>query len=622
MRFFTLLLDPEDRGLSDETRRAYEAMPRRRGMQFGWQSFDRAAVLIAWNDPNGDPLVARNGGWIAAGTVRLDNREEVKLWLTAELGKETDLELVLRVVKRYGTAKIRDLLGDFAFVVWHGLTRSYTAVTDAFAVKKLYYAELTGHTAFASRAESLALDDRYDPQYFAELVAGCVPSPSITPYIGVMQLSPGTLSTGDPNRRATSTYWSPNEFETDPSWARKERDAALTCRHLLAGSVRQRLGARGTTWAQLSGGLDSSSIVSVAQWMATQGLISEGLAGTVTYVDRRGTDSDERLYSDAVVEKWGVRNEQIIDPPLWLEDGEDPPRTDRPRDALALYPRERRLLEIVRGAKGGVLLTGFAGDELFSGTMFFFADWLIRGIIGKTLREMVQRATRGRASVWELAFTNVLLPLLPGAARRRLISGNGGVVSWLTPDSVRRYQLGQRTISAEGYGGRLGRKYHHALVTDITAISRRLDAGFLGDHLDVRYPYLSRPLVEFALSLPPELCARPHARKWVLREAMRGILPELVRTRIGKGGVSALLGWSLVAQAPLLESLTRQPMLGALGVIDPTKLSAAFHAAPLRAHRADYLHMLVQSTLIFEAWLQLRSGRWPLRSALPQGVSS
>jgi asparagine synthase (glutamine-hydrolysing) len=149
-----------------------------------------------------------------------------------------------------------------------------------------------------------------------------------------------------------------------------------------------------------------------------------------------------------------------------------------------------------------------------------------------------------------------------------------------------------------------------------------LQGGLLGDRLELRYPFLYRPLVEFAMSLPPELCVQPQARKWVLRQAMRGILPEVVRTRIGKGGVMSLLGWSLSAQAPLLEPLLHDPILAELGIIDASRFRSAFHDASHRPDRGDHLQTSVQATLLLEAWLQLRAGRWPPQCRLTDAVSA
>jgi asparagine synthase (glutamine-hydrolysing) len=135
--------------------------------------------------------------------------------------------------------------------------------------------------------------------------------------------------------------------------------------------------------------------------------------------------------------------------------------------------------------------------------------------------------------------------------------------------------------------------------------------GIVADILDVRHPLLYRPLVEFALRLPPELRARPYAHRWVLREALRGILPEKVRQRVGKPGTGDVLAWSLATHRAQLAGLLREPMLAELGLVDAAKLRAAFDVAPFRTLNGEDVHSTVHSTLTVEAWLQIRSGRWP-----------
>jgi asparagine synthase (glutamine-hydrolysing) len=375
--------------------------------------------------------------------------------------------------------------------------------------------------------------------------------------------------------------------------------------------VRLRLSGYEDTWSQLSGGLDSSSVVSIAQWLAERGSIPRGLAGTATYVDRRGTAADEREFSDVVAAHWRLRNETIIDPPLWYDERHDLPVVDEPRIDFMLYPREQQLCDLVCASGGRVLLTGQGSDEFLSGNMFFFADWLARGHVGAAVREMVRRAATGRVSFWDLAYRNAITPLLPAPLRRSLGPEVTRVPPWMHPAMVRRFGLRDRAIEMTLYAGTVGDKYRHAVVQSLATVNRTIGYVVLEDRLAVSHPFLYRPLVEFALTLPPELIVRPYARKWVLREAMRGIVPDLVRTRIGKGSASERYAWSLTAQRQLLEPLVREPMLADLGIVSPAGLRIAFDEAPHQPGRKGDPHSALQGVLAIEAWLQMRAGRWP-----------
>ena len=617
MRFFTLLLDPNDRGIPDEVRRSYEAMPCRRGLEFAWQSFDHAAVLTAWDDPYGAPLMTKHHSHIAVGMVRLDNRGDLELWAECNGEEFTDLGLVLRVVALHGTKYIPQILGDFGFVVWDSANRTAVAACDAFAVQRLYHAKRNGLIVLACRAEPLALEDRYNVEHLVRLVSLTDPAPGLSVYAGVQQVPAGSIAVVARDSLVIHPYWQAAHFERGPLSESSESEAIETCRELLTKSIRARLEPAGQTWAQLSGGLDSSTVVSLVQWLASRGEISDGLAGTVTFVDREGTGTDERHYSDAVASRWNVRNETIVEPPTWYDERYAPQYTDQPAFDLHVYPRDRRQCELVRTAGGRVLLTGCGGDELFTGSMLLFADWLVQGRIWQALREMVRRSAIGRVSFWELAYKNALLPLLPGLLQRRLVydADEAPAQPWLMQASLRKHALVIRSAAVPEYAGPLGNKYRHAIVTRAATLPNVVPHSTTADHLEVRHPFLYRPLVEFAMRLRPELRARPHAHRWVLREAMRGILPEVVRTRVGKTETADALVHSLTNERARLATLLERPILAELGIVDPRSLRAAFDATAYATSRREWMHATVMSTLAVEAWLQMRSGRWPRAGA-------
>jgi asparagine synthase (glutamine-hydrolysing) len=611
MNFVTCVLDPGNRGLKEADRHAYQSLAYRRGLAFKWQSFGRATVLTAWDDDEAS-LVATYQKCVAAGVVRLDNRRDLKRWASCDDDEQlTDLEIVLRVVARHGSRYIPQFLGDFAFVVWDDAAGTAVAASDALAVKKLYYTERGGLTAFASRAEALADGEQYDVRYLLDLLTLDDPSNRRTVYAAVRPIPAASIATLVGTALRVDRYWDVTAFAMESQGTQSEAEAVQTCRDLLVASLRLRLGCNGDTWAQLSGGLDSSTVVSVVQWLAERGVIPQGLAGTVTYVDCQADWTDERVYSDAVVTRWHVHNATVVDAPTWYEDGYVQPLPDQPRFDLPFSPRNRRLTSIVRNAGGKVLLTGWGGDELFMGSMVFFADWMVKGRVWPAIRELGRRAAIGRVSFWELAFKNAAMPLLPPALLHRMLQNECPIQPWINQATLRRYGVVQRAPIAAEYAGRVGHKYSHAIATRVRKLANMWNRDGLADRLDVRHPFLYRPLIEFALRLPPELRARPHAHRWIVREAMRGILPETIRTRVGKPETSAVLARCLSADRAALAQLLQDPILAQLGIVDRTQLRTAFDLALQQNGREQYAHPEIISALAVEAWLQMRSGRWP-----------
>ena len=546
------------------------------------------------------------------GVARIDNRAEMfELLGDADPGLG-DLALAAEVALRRGTSGVARLLGDFAFVVWEADTRTLIAARDTFGVKQLYYASPSpGVVTFSSRAELLAHGDDFNIEYLAAWVSYCGVRPGQTAFRGVAALPAASVIRWKDGVPVIAGYW--NAFDTQASGRPlgSEAEQCETFRALLLESVLRRLPFQSPAWSYLSGGLDSSSVVSCVQLMAEQGN-GRGLAGTITFIDPIGSAADERVYSDAVVNRYGLRNVTI---PHQLDRSGligDPPRYDQPGyAAYSVAVRDQCVAATLQHSQASVLLTGMGGDNLVLGTMFFFADWLARGQVWRALREMAHRSAIGRVSLWELAFQNAILPLLHPAIRQRLMTRPEATIpSWIEPRVVRQYDLSAHTGTQDVYGAQPGHAFAHAQAAMVHGIPSILDDGLAGDVVDFRHPYLHRPLVEMALRLGPEMCVRPHAHKWILREAMRGILPEFVRTRVGKGSGNGLNAWSLAHEQTLAGTLLRQSVLADLGLINLSRVRAAMKSTSRGGQHEGAVSARVQATLDVELWLQLRTGRW------------
>jgi asparagine synthase (glutamine-hydrolysing) len=355
----------------------------------------------------------------------------------------------------------------------------------------------------------------------------------------------------------------------------------------------------------LSGGLDSSSIVSIAQRLAGQGVAAGGLGGTVTLVDTRG-DGDEREYARAVLDRYRVRNETLVDFEPMQIDGVAPPLTDSPAPQYPFYARDRRIARVVQEAGGRVLLSGYGSDHYLAGNLYCFADRVRSGHALEALRELAHWAALGRVSFWRLAADHVVFPLAPVPLQRWLLPSDQRPPSWISPTFSRRFDLKERLPALRMLRADHRGNYASAIAAAINDFGMSADRNYLSQLIEVRYPFLYRPLVELALSLPPAERTRPFARKWVLRQAMRGILPESVRQRSSKGGIGGRIDeWLLHAQSAV-DTLLHDSLLAQLGCVEPSRLQAAIRgpeATP--ATRATVMRFVS-----LELWLRVRSGQW------------
>jgi asparagine synthase (glutamine-hydrolysing) len=539
---------------------------------------------------------------ILVGNARLDD----------SVDGADDLGRIAAVVGQGGADAVRGLIGDFAFVYWDIQGRRAVAARDAFGVRALYRREFGDVVAFSSSASALLDREEYDPEYAAEFLLNGYEPTDRTPFLDVRTVPAGSLATLVDGLLRVRPYWSVAEFQPAedgaPEYA-NTLEVVAEWRALFERAVKVRLGGDRPVWSMLSGGVDSSAIVSVAGALARRGDVGQGLGGTVSIVD---SYDDEGPHQRAVVEAYGLRNETIVDDWLWREDGIGARVTDEPHPLFGFYARNRRLCDTVRNAGANVLLSGTGPDHYLAGNLSFFADMVARGQLGTAVRELGRWAVLANQSFWRFAGEHAIEPLLPLAVRR-MFAPPARPPAWFQPTFARQRNLRERTIWLRSNRVSKGRMYAGYIEFVMGHIPPSIDRGEFEDGIEIRYPFLDRPLVEFSLRLPPGLRTRPHARKWVQREAVKGVLPESVRTRRSKGGIVGSTRSSLMRQDRVITDLLRDPIVEQLGYVDPGQLRAAVDRA---VGGDDLLLFEVVRALSFETWLRARTGRWHSRGAV------
>lgn len=540
------------------------------------------------------PPVARLRQWAAVGDVRLDDRKAVAAVAGIAAENASDLELVLAALDARGDAAVDALSGDFAFAAWDARGQKLIAARDPFGVRPLFLSYRGDLLLLSSRLSAFAEEGDYDLEYIAQFLAGGRTDGERTIWRNARSLRPGSVLVQRGTVGSVRRYWRPEELV--PAARGDEAELTRRFRELFREGVKARVGDA-DTWAQLSGGLDSSSVVATVETLRAAGELPRGLSGTVTIVDSLG-DGDERPYSDEIVARFGVRNECVHDFWAWQDDGSGPPATDEPRPVFPFFERDRRLADIVRSAGGRVLLSGFGSDHLLCGNLGYIADLAAHGRVGAAMGEAARWALAHRQSFWTTARHTVLLPLLPGRGPAPV---PGALAPWLADSFARAHMPGG------GVRARPGRLFQAQVVSDLAHLPFWMDREPFNDELEMRYPFLHRPLVEFALALPVSMRIRPEGRKWILREAMRDVLPERIRTRGGKGGMDARILWSLARERARIDSLLRDPLLAELGCVEPARLRHA-----VREAEAGVVTNLVtlMLALSLETWLAVQAGRW------------
>lgn len=559
------------------------------------------------------PLIGRRHGMVAIGNVRLDNREEVRSW-TAKTGHDdSDLELLLEAYHQQGARCIPAILGDFAFVIYDLRTRTLIAGRDAFGVRTLFIGKRVREVVLSSHLEPVHDREDLDEEFVADFLLCGDPGPERTIWADSCAVTQGSVLSVRDGQISRERFWTPFSYSPEEG---PEREQVEHFQQLFREAVRSRTESNSHAWAELSGGLDSSSVVVMAETLATSGEVPEGLAGTVSIVDELG-DGNERRYSDLVVNRFGLRNEVIANPWPWQDDGMPPPRTDEPRTHYAYFCRDRLECEIVRRAGSRVLLSGLGADHYLYGNRWFIADSLAHGAPVRALSQLATWAVAERQSFWTALARDVALPFLPRVLQRRYSPNSDRVPPWIEATFARRVRMASRLRSARTIDTRPGNRFATQIRSDLQELTRWLPRGSFEDGMELRYPFLYRPLVEAGLRLPVSMLVRPLAPKWVLRQAMRRLLPEEIRNRQGKGGIDSRIVWALSRERDRIDELLHASVLAQAGVIRLGLLRDAID----RARLGDTVYVVkLLAVLSLEAWLFVRSGRWNVRNHEPHTV--
>jgi asparagine synthase (glutamine-hydrolysing) len=564
------------------------------------------------------PVSNRDGSLHLVYNGEVYNFRELRRELEAEgAAFETacDTEVVLVAYERWGARCFERLNGMWALAFLDERPPEGPELVlsrDHLGIKPMYYAEAAGRLLFASEIKALLacedLTPAVDEQRLAEYLArGLHDHDERTFFEGVRQVLPATVLTfmipgaggdgGGGIPRTEHRYWEPRLTSTgsaDP----------MAFREAFTRAVERRLVADVTVGTCLSGGLDSSSIVCVMSQ-----LLDEGAPDAASMGERLRTFSavfdddpiDEQEYIEPVLEVSGAESDYVR--PRSAELFADLPQVvwhqDEPMVSSGPYA-QYRVMQLANG-KAKVLLDGQGGDELLAGYVpyqYVYLRELARGRRFQSLR----RET--------LSSRDVLTPL----ARTRFASGKRAVnpanycPGLLSPSRLEEVRRADHRVRDD-----LKRRLAQDLTLySLPSLLRYEDRNSMAHSIESRPPFLDQELVELVLSLPADAIVRDGWSRWILREALKGTLPDKIRLRRKKiGFTTPEIRW-LRAERARVQGILRSPSFCSRPYWDGPSVARAFRAVCDGELEESPFFWRV---LNIEAWLRVFHGPRPLSPA-------
>ena len=615
------------------------------------------------------PLVRSLPGLAITADARIDNRPELISALDLTEGFPEgipDSELILAAYERWGDRCVERLLGDFAFVIWDSRKQQLFCARDHFGVKPFFYYRSDELFAFATEAQALfAIPEvPYGIQEtrIGDYLTGTLEDKEITFFKDVFRLPPAHSLTVRAEGARLRRYW---ELDRERE-IRGASDAEYAEEFLsiFTEAVRCRLRSEFPLGVMLSGGLDSSSLACLARDLLSQD--GRGNLHTFSAVFDSIPECNERSYIETILRTGGFAphflHADLLSPFAAFDSvlGE----LGEPFHRLNIT-LQRSAYQIAGGEGVRVMLDGLGGDGVISHGIAFLWEltqsrrwaelgeqleglarhfqWDRRGMMRRYLTPYLSEA-RNRGQWLTLASAYAQIPfqmdcgipqfyleygLQPlGRKVKRLLGRSSELEesrhssrSIINPNFAQRISLEDRQRQIRALypsGGKTERQSHYAqLNSGRTALTveefGRVAAPF---RVEVRYPHYDKRLVEFCFALPPEQKLYQGWSRMILRRAMKGILPEEIRWRGGKGDLLLPFHRTLRAYGrnQLEKAILRTPA-GAENYLDMSALRDAYQRY---GTGDDTEARVVWLAAVLIAWLQ-KSGFASSRAEEPEG---
>jgi asparagine synthase (glutamine-hydrolysing) len=520
------------------------------------------------------------------------------------LRSRSDSEIALHLYEDFGTACLRHLRGEFAFVLWDGPNDTLFAARDRFGIKPLYYTTHRGTLYLASEIKALlaaGVPARWDRAAFfqANHFLG-IPTPQDrTLFEGIYPVPPGHYLLASGGQVRLIRYW---DFDypvaDDASPVGPDAEYAERFRHALDEAVRLRLRADVPVGCYLSGGLDSCAVLGLA---ATH-RIDPIRAFTLTF-DR--ADYDEGAIAREMAAHAGADFQPI---PIRHADLADR-FADAAWQAETLFfnahgVAKYLLSRAVRDAGYKVVLTGEGSDEILAGYASFRRDLLLHNAQGQdagAVQQLLEQLQANNPVSRGLELSAGEVP--PLASVRRAL---GFVPSWLESFGTAATRL--RALFAPDFAAEFaGRDPYRVFLNGLDVAGQLAGRAqvnqslylwskvvlpnyilaVLGDRMEMahsvegRLPFLDHHVVELARDLPIAQKIRGMTEKYVLREAARPVLSATVYARQKHPFLAppaALTPGERLYE--LVEDTLRGPVMASLPFYDQAKVVALLDGLP------------------------------------------
>jgi asparagine synthase (glutamine-hydrolysing) len=514
----------------------------------------------------------------------------------------SDTETIVHLYEELGVHLVDRLRGMFAFAIWDSRRRQILLARDRLGIKPLYYAAIEDGLVFASELKPIlqvpGISRELSWQAVGHLFTSLATSPGQSILKAVKKLEPARIATASDGRDLRiERYW---DVDFEPDERSSEEQLVERLRELLVEAVRLHQTSDVPVGAFLSGGIDSTAVVATMARQAGSRVKTFSIGFTESEYDELG-------HARQVADRFGTEHHELVLRPDVVEVVEDLAwYLDEPFGDTSAIPTY--MVSKLAASHVKVVLTGDGGDELFAGYDKYVTEGRERkydrvpapfrralGLVGtvmpdgapgrRMLRHVALDGSRRYLDASTLFRADELRKLLRRGAFEQVAAQDPWAESLAHLGRVRSDWIGAlQYCDLNGY-----------LPLDILT---KVDRMTMAHSIEARPPLLDHRLVEFAATIPARYRLREKTTKYLLKQAMRGVIPDSVIDRPKHGFAVPLAKWFRGELSGFARETLLSPRSVQRGLFQPAYID---HLIRLNDRGRD-IDLQLWTLLSFELW--------------------
>jgi len=564
----------------------------------------RRLAILDLSDSGNQPMQTENEDFWITYNGEVYNYLEIRKELEGmghSFRTHTDTEVILEAYSEWGPSCVNRFNGMWSFAIWDRRQRKLFCSRDRFGVKPFYYFATDSLLVFGSEIKQIlhfpgvqrTANENIVLQYLEQ---GVQDHSESTFFNAILQLPPGhsmIVDLGKPSISVKSSrYW---KLPISPEDNLSEEEAIERFLSQLKRAVNWRLCSDVPVGSCLSGGLDSSSVVMLA---SEADRAKELHSFSSCYDD---PSIDERKFIQEIVSASGVTPHYVfpkaegfwddLERLIWHQ--------DEPVGGTSVYA-QWCVMQEARKRGIPVLLDGQGGDEALCGyrKFYFFHLWhLMKRANPRVVIDGIAWIRNSDGTLWSWEHAKRYVPFIGGRSqslRARMCSPTF---------ANNHHNIPKNDI---GPGASLSERQRDDLsFWSIPALLHYEDRNSMAHSIEARVPMLDYELVQFAVNCPPDLKLRDGWTKWILRQALRGVLPEPVRLRRSKlGFATPQKQWLRQDIRGIIRSVVQESDLKFSRILSLKKVREQFNAF-VSNHKGSLTDVEAFRVLNLELWARV-----------------